>query len=272
MIPKEIAKRLIRQNLNNKTLKILFKVIEPLLGQAIIRIKSGLIKAKESKPYIIVVSHDASSTGAPILALNICERLSEDFNILTIILRKGELIKDFAKYSTAMIYPKAGIITKGMIDKRIRRICRRKIPAYAIVNSAVSASTIQPIRKCGIPVLSLIHEFSAYIRPLSVIDNIARWSETIIFSSPLTRDDIVQRSPQIAKSNIKVLPQGKCIRGKLDNIVVQDKEIPDKAQLFLNSIDDDKILIIGAGAIQPRKGVDLFISVAAKIKKGIKNY
>ena len=47
--------------------------------------------------------------------------------------------------------------------------------------------------------------------------------------------------------------------------------MPDKAQLFLNSMDDDKILIIGAGAIQPRKGVDLFISVAAKIKKGIKN-
>ena len=151
------------------------------------------------------MSHDASSTGA-----NTCTkymrktiRRLQYFDNNT---AQGELIKDFAKYSTAMIYPKAGIITKGMIDKRIRRICRRKIPAYAIVNSAVSASTIQPIRKCGIPVLSLIR-IQCLHTTLSVIDNIARWSETIIFSSPLTRDDIVQSSPQIAKSNIKVLPQ-----------------------------------------------------------------
>ena len=50
------------------------------------------------KGTILVVSHEASSTSAPILALNICKELSNKYNIVVLILRGGELEEAFSKY------------------------------------------------------------------------------------------------------------------------------------------------------------------------------
>ena len=63
---------------------------------------------------------------------------------------------------------------------------------------------------------------------------------------------------------IKDNPSGKCvIPDKVNGIENQGK---DEATRFLENIGDDCILILGAGQIQPRKGIDLFISTATKIE------
>ena len=49
-----------------------------------------------AKKTLIIVSHEASRTGAPILALNICKELIEFKNIVVISLKDGELIEDLA--------------------------------------------------------------------------------------------------------------------------------------------------------------------------------
>jgi hypothetical protein len=41
---------------------------------------------------------------------------------------------------------------------------------------------------------------------------------------------------------------------------------PDQASTFLAGLDPDAVLIIGAGVVQPRKGVDLFIAVADQLR------
>ena len=45
----------------------------------------------------------------------------------------------------------------------------------------------------------------------------------------------------------------------------------DNASLFLESIAKETVLILGAGQIQPRKGVDIFISSAARISDKLEN-
>ena len=47
------------------------------------------------KETIIIVTHEASQTGAPILALSLCKNLSKKYNIITILLRGGTLADDF---------------------------------------------------------------------------------------------------------------------------------------------------------------------------------
>ena len=59
-----------------------------------------------AKKTLIIVSHEASRTGAPILALNICKELIEFKNIVVISLKDGELIEDFGANSTLVLVPK----------------------------------------------------------------------------------------------------------------------------------------------------------------------
>jgi hypothetical protein len=55
------------------------------------------------KETIILVSHEASRTGAPIVALNIGQRLCEKYNIITLLLRGGDLIDNFRAISAQVI-------------------------------------------------------------------------------------------------------------------------------------------------------------------------
>ena len=126
----------------------------------------------------------------------------------------GDLLSEFKRESTVVMSPRFGITTSRMLNAKIRNICRMEKPRYAMVNSVVAATAIKPLRTNGIPVISLIHEFSAYIRPLSTLDVVAKWSNKLIFSSDLTKNDALTRCPHLNEANITVIPQGKCILPK----------------------------------------------------------
>ena len=87
MVAKEFAKRVIWANQGNRTIKKLIRIVAPIIGQLIIKECTNKALVDTTKPNLIVVSHDASRTGAPILALNICYKLSKDYNIIAISLR-----------------------------------------------------------------------------------------------------------------------------------------------------------------------------------------
>ena len=225
----------------------------------------GNIKEDSTKSSIIVVSHEASRTGAPILALNICKGLSKKYNIISIVLGDGPLIEDFRKTSTMIIMPRVGIATSYGVAKHLERMKLNSKPIYAVVNSIVSKRAISPLRSNGIPVITLIHEFSTYIKPKSILDEAGLWSNKIIFSSETTREDIINNSQCVIHCPSKVIAQGKCVIPDKDNgIDIQDN---DKAAKFLERLEEDCLLILGAGQIQPRKGIDLFVSTATKIEK-----
>ena len=242
------------------------KTVTPIISAVGLEIKKGCQEYNSKKATILIVSHEASSTGAPILALNICKELSNEYNIVVLILRGGELEQAFSKYCIKRLKANLGIITSGMINKSFKKIAKHPKPIYAIVNSIVSAQAIQPIRMNGIPVTTLIHEFSAYIRPKSVLDDVALWSNKLVFSSELTKKDILDVFPQIKDADIAILPQGKCKNiGQTEDKsqLYQD----DEARKFLEGISEDTILVLGAGQIQPRKGIDIFVGVASRLNK-----
>ncbi len=244
------------------------KLITPLLIIAGMRSRQGAQPYEPSKRSIIIVSHEASATGAPILALNICQEMNKSANVIVILIRGGALRQEFQNASTKVIQPRFGLFLKESLRHELKKVCGKYLPHYAIVNSVVSAGTVQPLRSIGIPTITLIHEFSAYIRPLELIDNISIWSSKIIFSSPLTKNDMLKKCPHLKEAQIEVLPQGPCKRPleqKHPNHTRKSKT--DEAWQFLKDIDKHSLLILGAGEIQPRKGVDLFISVADQIKQ-----
>ena len=139
MVAKEFAKKVIRANKVNKTIKTLIRIVAPIIGQLIIKECTNKALVDTTKPNLIVVSHDASRTGAPILALNICYRLAKEFNIIVLSLRNGNLISQFEEVSKLSL---SKVWDSNRNDIKIKRLCKEYNPRFAIVNSAVSASSI----------------------------------------------------------------------------------------------------------------------------------
>ena len=221
----------------------------------------------QDRQTIVVVSHEASATGAPILALNICKELSERSNVALILLKGGELVESFEVYTVGILVADKSPVFGKQLEIELKRMCQGTLPNYAIINSVVSASTIQPIRSLGIPVITLIHEFSSYIRPSRVINDVALWSNRLIFSSELTKEDIVNNNPQIKSIKAEVIPQGRCEVPIKRRNISHNLELDEDASNYLDELDKNDILIVGAGEFQPRKGIDLFVAVASQIKQ-----
>ena len=229
------------------------KFLRPLVKYLGIKARDGKKVFNHNLKTIVIVSHEASETGAPILALNLCQELSQQYNIIAILMRGGEIAPEFLKFTTRVLQPRLGLTTTTALLHNINLVCGTRFPEYALVNSIVSAPIIQPLRSCGIPVLTLIHEFSAYIRPADAVRNVTLWSNRLIFSSPLTREDMLKRYFFIEESKTEVLPQGPC---KLTHIakrktihVASDNAAWD----YLEGVNKDEVLILGAGEIHLEK-------------------
>ena len=250
--------------------KWLLSLIKRIVIRALIAkgmtIQNGRVEWRETLQTVLVVTHEASETGAPILALNLCQELKAKANVLVLILKKGSLEEDFKRNSVGILMPKQGPVFSTLLNKEIRKLTRGQKPAYAIVNSVVSTSCLQSIKRIGIPTITLIHEFSSYIRPEGLVNTIGLWSNKIIFSTELTRNDLISKYPQMSGVDHKILPQGKC--GTTSDWKLKTRPSPQKCvSNFLDNIRGDEILVLGAGAIQPRKGVDIFVWVADQLRK-----
>jgi len=240
-------------------------LIKPLLMLIGMKRQLGRKTYHHDRETLVVVSHEASATGAPILALNLCQKLCIEANIVVMLVGGGALAKDFQETALAVIQPRLGLVFAKALRKELKRLIGSAKPHYAIVNSVASARYIQPLRSLGIPTITLIHEFAAYIRPLTVLDSIGLWSNALVFSSRLTRDDLLARNPQGRKIKSLILPQGPCQRPNRPGRQGLGGSGSGDARAFLNELKPEALLILGAGEIQPRKGVDLFIGVADKV-------
>lgn len=248
--------------------KRLRRVLKPLFMAAGMQRHAGQLPLDPQLSTLIVVSHEASATGAPILALNLCQRLSRHANVVVLLPRGGMLLPDFQATAVAVLQARMQVVFSALLRRELRRLLGPTLPRYALVNSVVSAGFIQPLRAMGVPPIALIHEFSAYIRPLDMLNSVGLWSSAMVFSSDLTRNDVLRRCPQLARTAMPVLAQGPCNRPGPTNPqgLKPSAKAPDQASTFLAGLDPEAILIIGAGVVQPRKGVDLFISVADQIR------
>ncbi|MGJ7514111.1 glycosyltransferase [Pseudomonas baetica] len=219
------------------------------------------------KPTILVISHEASRTGAPILSLNIVQYLTSQFNVVALLFGGGPLEKSFID---------AGAIVAGPVDLRHKPINAEWVMGefldkysfqFAIVNSLESYVALKPLADRYIPSISLIHEFAVYTRPRTAIQNAILWANQTVFSADVTLESAAFVLPELTERQLPVLSQGKSIvpgeahdptRLEAEKAVLQALMRPDGPE-------DDTIVILGAGWVQIRKGVDLFIECATRV-------
>lgn len=261
------VRRVIYSHQGQQMANRLRRFLKPIVTILGMRRVPGLQPLDAQRPTVVVVSHEASATGAPILALNLCQRLSYHANVVVLLLRGGPLIQDFQQVAVEILQPRFNLVFASLLRRELQRLLgSAKWPHYALVNSVVSAPFIQPLRSIGVPTVTLIHEFSAYIRPLELLNDVGIWSNNMVFSSQLTRNDVLRSCPQLRRAAIAVLAQGPCKRPNRPGRQTPPRPGSSDAAAFLEGLDSDTVLILGAGEVQPRKGVDLFIAVADQMR------
>ena len=100
---------------------------EGRLGRPPVPVIHGNIEHLDSaKSTVLVVSHEASRTGAPILALHIAQELRKKHNVIALVLGGGELIPDYIKRCDIVIGPLEQahnpVITGNVLAKLIPEI------------------------------------------------------------------------------------------------------------------------------------------------------
>lgn len=240
-------------------------------------VKIGKIKFSKNKNTIVFVSHESSATGAPLLGYSIIDELNNKFNIIHIIINKKQetlhqVFIDNCCIAIDNIEQNPFLYAKYLIkylnnDMKI---------SCVLSNSVVCRPVLQAAYELKLPTLTLVHEFSDYTRPLGSMRQIVEYSDNVVVPATIIKEsmyeDILAMSSakrlQDIPNNIHVLPQGKLpyipdSHGENDSIEQLKKKF---------GMDDGKEykLIVGSGWVQIRKGVDLFVATAKKIKKSYK--
>jgi glycosyltransferase involved in cell wall biosynthesis len=223
---------------------------------------SGLDPHRET---ILIVSHEATRTGAPILAYNIAKRLSSSYNVVTLLLSGGNIVSAFASVSATVVGP---LDRKDWhpveMDYLVRRLLQHFQFSYALVNSIDARQMMKPLSSCFVPVVGLVHEFASHLKPPGEMALALGWATDVIFSAERVLDSVRDESPYIDDYRIHVLPQGppELPPGESQKQTATLTDIKSRIQPVGHEGD---FIVLGCGTISPRKGVDLFLACAAAV-------
>lgn len=217
---------------------------------------------RPEKESIILVCHEASRTGAPILALTIGRSLCARYNLVTVLLRGGDLVENFRQISSRLIC----LEDRNQIPVEFKHglssiLCEQPI-RYAILNSIECKDITPYLGAASIPTVNLINEFSSYTRPLRTVREALGWTTELVFSAQVTADSFSKEHPALLQRRVHILPQGRCSlpASTTDAATLAERQYLEAAMRPPG--DENALVVLGAGSVHIRKGVDLFIASA----------
>lgn len=221
----------------------------------------------QSKETIFIVSHEASRTGAPVLALNIAQHFNRKYNVIVFLFKGGDLLTDFQKCCDIVIppFPHSNnlFIVSIVLEKLISEIGIK----FAIVNSIVSKSILPILANNFVPSVCLIHEFASYTYPKNAIREVLFWASQVVFSARIVYENNAAHCEELKGMFPVILPQGKCEVPHAENMEDLDENKKQQFQKMFRPdfLPESTVVILGAGSVQLRKGVDLFLACAARV-------
>lgn len=220
----------------------------------------SLWRNKSPLRFIIVV-HEATRSGAPLIILRVLKTISERLGAecFTLLQSGGELSEEFAKYShvidLAALRDSHGITNFSLHISAIARPGR----TIALCNSAECASIGVLLSSLGIPTISLVHEFTS-LYPETIVSKLCESSEAIVFPSQAVKNDAISHYGSHCK---RIHSAAVLYHGLVHpQILLQDRASSRQLVVDELEIEADSFIVLGSGQIQNRKGIDLFILAA----------
>ena len=216
---------------------------------------------------ILIVSHEASRTGAPILSLNLVQAFVKHYNVVVLLLGGGALIDAFRLTGAGVVIVPNLRGNPGVAHWLVGCLCEKFNFKFALVNSIESRVVLPALGNCFVSSISLFHEFASYTRPRGAFRDALFWSGEAVFSAELTRDSALAEYPDLGGRSAHVIPQGRCLlpgsETVADELRIENARI--RRLMRPSDIDSNSVVVLGAGFIQLRKGVDLFIECASRV-------
>lgn len=232
---------------------------------------------------LLFISHDASRTGAPCLLLHLLAWLKAhtDMGISILLGKEGVLHPEFARLGETSVYRKAKLRGNARIrsltgvdmqkqlnsfhmDRLRQRYANRHI-GLIFSNTIVNGDILDGLRVMGCPVISYVHELEYWMR---------HRTDPALLQSALECTDHFLAGSDAVRSNLM------CNHGvSAEKITVVHDFIPvetargkpDAMQIArIRSglgIAENALVVGGAGTADWRKGVDVFVLLAAAIAR-----
>lgn len=215
------------------------------------------------RPLLVLVTHDCSLSGAPVVVQNMAEALVADGAVEVVIFAKagGHLAGDFDKLCRFRILPAEN--AAAAFAAELDAFADRPVKA-AICNTIVTSELAPVLREHGFPVVSLVHEMPTVIEHYGAetFRTLDRSADAIVFGAAYVRDALV-REYAPSNPNLFIVPTG-----YPDRELTQEMIAECRARLRAEAgFPDDSLVVIGCGTVEHRKGVDLFIQVAQHVAR-----
>ncbi len=229
--------------------------------------RKGGAEFDDGKENVILVVHETSRTGAPILGWNVALRLAQTYNVHLVHLGDGKLTADFEALCTHLVGPFLGEYRNSAdIDRAFPELLGSKHFQYAIVNSVESRITVELFARRFIPAVLLVHEFGSYTFDTPSLRAAYDLCAEIVFPARIVAEAAVEVHPELLRRQTNILPQGP------SNLPIEASKHKsfinkDLAELIRKRKQEGCFLVLGAGAVQIRKGVDLFIATALSVSQ-----
>jgi len=215
------------------------------------------------KDTIVLVSHEASRTGAPILALNVGQRLSVNHNVITVLLRDGALAESFDDISAQLICLEERHRHPVELRYLVEWLLLKHEARYTVINSIASYAIVPVLAGALIPTITLVHEFSSHAGPVSSVRDALTWTTELVFSTDIAADSFRKEHPTLLKKPVHILAQGPCELPLLADEAEREAERELLETAMRPAGAEDALVVLGAGFVHIRKGVDLFLATAA---------
>ena len=231
-------------------------------------------KYDPSKPTVMIVDHDTSGAETSLIILNIAQELSKKYNVVSMFLRAGLLSGRLSDASVATVEFSRHALSLDDIQSAVKELQQQFEFEYAITNAAVSRYVLMALQDANIPSTSLMHDFASGLLPVTTVPEVFSNSDSIVFSSEETLRDAISDALSHAglgrPSNASVLNPG---RFALSDDDLTKEELTEEiawldSVLGQRSADGDTFVVVGAGDVELRKGLDLFINVAHRAVNG----
>jgi glycosyltransferase involved in cell wall biosynthesis len=177
------------------------------------------------------------------------------------------LADDFARQSCGLIVGGSG----AQFEMLLRELSKGFGLRAVISNSVENQHLTHWVNAAGLPLVSLIHEFSEYTFPVSKSTAAVRLSDRVIVPAHLVEESIQRevqsicstRAPNIVVRHQGALPYLPKQRGASAAALSAEEIRELVAGLGLGQ----RHIVLGAGHAQPRKGVDLFVQTAGYVAR-----
>lgn len=229
------------------------------------------------KRSVLVVTHDVSRTGAPILAWNIALHLDATHNVIVAVVdAEGELFPNLLDVATAVVGPfTRADRAEDVMRHVVAELDRRYDLDFAVINSVASFPLLLGLAPRGIATVSIVHEIASPTFPEGRFELVCTLSDRVLFDAQLQVDSVRRRWPALDAGRFAVFHQGACRIPRAAGAAAGSKPAPEPAvpepavPTSGAAAGEPLPVVLGLGTVSMRKGVDLFVACAQKLVQAI---